>query len=714
LASARDGILGGILAMDSPLSLRLQTALALHRANHHQAAEKEYLGLLRDDPRQPDAAHLLGILYLQTGRHAEAIALFKTAIAARPTFAEAFVNLGTTWLALGNPAEAVHAFESAARLKPQLVEAHSNLGNALRMLGRIQDALNACRHAATLNPRHVGAHNNLGLALSAAGNSTEAIQAFQTALACQPEHVDAMRNLAAELRGLERLDEAENYLQRILALRPDEPRSLALLGEIHHQRGQLEQAEQLLQKAVAASMPPSPSTLVELANVLCELDRPREALAYYDRAIECRPDFTEALFNQASALRDLGRFSEAIELARRALSHVPDSPKGLANLATLLREVCQAEEAVALCQRAIELQPEFAEAWNCLGASRHELGEFDAGLAACEEALRCGPTLHSARLNRGIFRLSRAEFREGWEDYEFRLKQKYWRRRQRQATRPRWDGSPLNGRRILLLAEQGFGDSFQFIRYARLLRAAGARVFMAAPRPLVGILASCPDVEQCVAWNDPWPDHDVYLELLSVGKFLIHSLEDIPAPIPYLSAKAELVDDWRQRLESHPGFRVVIAWQGSLGEQDYRRVPVSHFSALARIPGVQLVSVQMDGSKELAAHRDTVPALDLGDCIDREHGAFQDTAAVLMNADLVVASDTSIPHLAGALDRPVWLALRSPSEWRWLLDRDDTPWYPRMRLFRQSQRGDWTSVFQRMADELSAIVSRRTEFDRQF
>lgn len=692
--------------MNNTWQMRILSALALHKAGHVQAAEDEYTGILREQPGHPDAAHLLGILHLQAGRPAEALPLFKTAIAGRPGFAEAHVNLGATWLALGENAEAVTALESAVRGKPGLVEAHSNLGNALRLVGRIPDALTACRRALELNPRHVGAHNNLGLALSAAGRSGEALEAYRAALAIQPEHLDALRNLAAELRELNQLEEAEEHLRRLLAQRPEDARSLVLLGEILDQRGDLERAEEVLRRAVAASTPPSPNALMQLANVLRELDRHREAIDLYERAIEARPRFPEALFNLAILLGELGRFAEAIDAARRALSYSPDSPAGMVNLAVLLREVCEADEAVALCRRALELAPDMAEAWNCLGPALHEVGEFAAGLDACEQALRCDPSLDLARLNRGIFRLTRGEFRDGWQDYEFRLKKKHWRQRQRQVTRPRWDGSPLDGRRLLLLAEQGFGDTFQFVRYAKLLHAAGARVILAAPRPLLGILASCPGVECCVAWNDPWPEHDVYLELLSVGKYLVNSLEDIPAPVPYLAARADLVEYWRERLSPYSGFRIAIAWQGSNGERDYRRVPVRHFSWLANIPGVKLVSVQLDGCTELAAHRATAPALDFGESIDREHGAFQDTAAILMNVDLVVSSDTSLPHLAGALDRPAWIALRSPAEWRWLHDREDTPWYPRTRLFRQPQRGDWSAVFRRMAEELSAKLSR--------
>jgi hypothetical protein len=258
---------------------------------------------------------------------------------------------------------------------------------------------------------------------------------------------------------------------------------------------------------------------------------------------------------------------------------------------------------------------------------------------------------------------------------------------------------------VLLIAEQGIGDKIQFIRYASLLQAAGARVAVVVPRRMMGILAGCPGIERLVADDEPWPEHDMYCELMSVCRYLTRSIAEIPAPIPYLTARPELVEQWREELSAYPGFRIGIAWQGSTADTDNRRVSVEHFAPIAQVPGVRLISLQPDGAAALRACGSRVPALDFGDRLDREHGAFQDTAAIMMNLDLVISSDTSIPHLAGALGRPVWMALRFAAEWRWLRDREDTPWYPTMRLFRQRARGDWSAVFERMAGELRARLS---------
>jgi hypothetical protein len=247
------------------------------------------------------------------------------------------------------------------------------------------------------------------------------------------------------------------------------------------------------------------------------------------------------------------------------------------------------------------------------------------------------------------------------------------------------------------------GDTLQFIRYAPLLRERGGVILAAVPRRMLGILSSCPGIAQLVAEDDPWPDHDVYCEMLSVCQHLTPSVDAIPAPIPYLAARPDLIATWRDELAAYPGFRIGIAWQGSNSEWDYRRVPLEHFEHLARVPGVRLVSLQADGGAQVRAAQ--FPVIDFTDRLDREHGAFQDTAAILMNLDLMISSDTSVPHLAGALGRPVWLALRKSSEWRWQRARHDTPWYPTMRLYRQTTRGDWADVLRRMADDLSRLVA---------
>jgi hypothetical protein len=262
---------------------------------------------------------------------------------------------------------------------------------------------------------------------------------------------------------------------------------------------------------------------------------------------------------------------------------------------------------------------------------------------------------------------------------------------------PRWRGEPLAGRSILLHYEQGLGDTLQFIRYAAVLKRRGATVIVLCQAALRKILATAAGIDWLVSAGDAMPTFDVHAPLMSLPGLLGTTLDSIPAEIPYLSAAGSLVDQWRERLRSVEGFRIGIHWQGRPGQGTFRQrdIPLAAFAPLAELPGVRLISLQKGADTSALAD---VPGgsrlIDFGDAVDTTNGPFMDTAAIMKTIDLVISSDTSAPHLAGALGVPVWLALPHVPNWRWLLDRPDSPWYPTMRLFRQREAGDWAGVFE--------------------
>jgi hypothetical protein len=284
------------------------------------------------------------------------------------------------------------------------------------------------------------------------------------------------------------------------------------------------------------------------------------------------------------------------------------------------------------------------------------------------------------------------DFEPGWREYEWRWKTT--RFPPRNFRQPVWCGEPLEGRAILLHTEQGLGDALQFIRYAPLVKRFGGTVFVECEKPLWKLLSRCPGIEQLIVAGEEVPPFDVYAPLLSLPGILKTTMASIPANVPYVFADNALITLWRDRLGGGRLFRIGINWHGRTGRGYWRErdIPIECFAALSRVPNVQLVSLQRgEGEHELA--RSGIPIIDLSDEVDTVHGAFMDTAAIMTNLDLVITSDTSIPHLAGALGVPVWLALPFVPDWRWLLDRSDSPWYPTMRLFRQGRAGDWSDVF---------------------
>ena len=337
------------------------------------------------------------------------------------------------------------------------------------------------------------------------------------------------------------------------------------------------------------------------------------------------------------------------------------------------------------------------------------MGEFRAALAEFDQAMRLDSSLPLLRTNRAIMLLLHGNFAEGWPQYESRWQD--GNSPQARWTQPLWDGSSLAGRAILLHLEQGRGDSLQFIRYAPLLKHQGATVLVAAPRRMIPILSTCPGIDRFYSGDEPVGPFDVHAPLLSLPGCFHTDLTNIPANVPYLSARDDLVERWRDRLRDDGRLRVGINWQGTPASATYRGNPakaiaLEAFAPLSEIAGVRLVSLQKGaGTEQLAGAKFAVE--DLGSQLDETCGAFEETAAVIKHLDLVISSDTALVHLAGALAAPVWVLLPRSSDWRWLLDRSDSPWYPTMRLFRQARLGDWSDVFRRIAAELGTLAAAK-------
>jgi hypothetical protein len=330
-----------------------------------------------------------------------------------------------------------------------------------------------------------------------------------------------------------------------------------------------------------------------------------------------------------------------------------------------------------------------------------ELCRIDEALQYYDQALRLKPDYAEAHKNRAIARLTQGDFDQGWPEYQWR-----WLCAEftpPNFSQPRWDGSPLAGRTILLYAEQGLGDTLHFARYIPLLRSGGSRVMLMCPRSMHRLLRHSLEIDHLLVEGEASPPFDVYAPLLSLPALMRTTASTIPAEGPYLRAEDELVERWRRELAALAGFKIGIAWQGSRAHKRdrFRSVPVETFALLAAIDGIHLVSLQKGpGTEQLGRVSDNWKVFDAGSQVED----WADTAALLKNLDLVVAVDTAIVHLAGALAIPVWVALPFSADWRWLLGREDSPWYPSMRLFRQAERGNWTDVFARIAAAAATLL----------
>ncbi len=504
--------------------------------------------------------------------------------------------------------------------------------------------------------------------------------------------IEAYFQSGVRLQGAGRLAEAEQVYRQILAAAPGHADSLHMLGVIASQCGQPQAAVACIDQAIAIK-PSAAMFHVNRAAALLALGQLDAALAACQAALRLQRNSAEAAQVMGHVLSDLGRPEEALAAYRDALRHKPDLPDLYNNLGLVLRQADRLEEAVVALRQAVKRAPRDAQAQGNLGGVLKELGRLTEAEECYRAALRLQPDDPVLHLNLGIALLLAGRFDAGWEEYEWRFRA--GAARVPPCTQPRWNGEELAGRTLLIRAEQGIGDTIQFCRYVTMAAARGPVVLEVQPglRHLVRDLPA-----RIIEAGGVLPVFDLWCPLLSLPHLLGMQA---PAP-PYLAADPDRVAVWRDRIGAH-GRRIGIAWQGnpaSAAERG-RSIPLREFLPLAQVPGVRLISLQKHhGLEQLAGVPDGLRIETLGDDFDAGPDAFIDTAAVMQCLDLVITSDTSVAHLAGALGRPVWVGLQHVPDWRWLLEGEDCLWYPTMRLFRQTRRGDWGGVFARMAELL--------------
>ena len=551
---------------------------------------------------------------------------------------------------------------------PDSPEIHYNLANALRDLGRLNDAVASYRQALRLKPGHLKAYNNLGNVFREQGKLAEALQTYRAALAIKPDYAQGRHNLGVTLLAQNCPDEAVAEFRAALRINPDLVAARTSLGKALAELGRLDEALPLLQSARSQGQ-----------------------------------DNAEAQLRLADKLRQAGRFDEAIACIRALIEARADFAAAHNDLGLVWFGKQDYRQAIESYRQAIRIKPDFAEAHNNLAIALFITGETAAGLAAVNAALRIKPDFAVAHLNRAVTWLRMGRFEAGWHEFEWRrLCENY---RMPPLPAPLWDGEPLPDRCLLLQSEQGLGDTIQFIRYAPLVKERCGSVILQCQPGMAPLLSRSAGLDRVIVRGESLPEYHVQAPLMSLPEILATTLDTIPADVPYLFADAALTETWRQRLADHAGFKVGIGWQGNrkyVGDR-LRSVPLRHFAALARVPGVRLFSLQKGaGAEQIAEVAGDCPVVDFGADFDTKHGTFMDTAAVMRNLDLVITSDTAVAHLAGALGVPVWVALGRACDWRWMDQREDSPWYPTMRLFRQERLGDWEGLFAAIAAELAA------------
>lgn len=498
-----------------------------------------------------------------------------------------------------------------------------------------------------------------------------------------------------------RLLDADSAYRQVLAEVPDHADALHLMGVIQCQQGQYQAGADFIARAIAVT-PNMPAFHYNLGLALQHLKRFEEALGSFDVALALKPDYVQALNNRGVALQNLRRPEDALVSFDRALALKPNYLETLTNRGIALHALKRPEEALASFDRALALKPDHLEALNNRGKALQDLNRPMQALRCFERAVELDPQFAAANWNEALCRLLTADFENGWKKFEWRWHAEQLQTLRRSFSQPLWNGNQsLSGKTILLHAEQGFGDTIQFCRFAKLVAAQGGTVLLEVQQPLKSLLAGLEGVAKIFARGEELPSFDYHCPLLSLPRAFNTTIQSIPTDIPYLSAAPHLVEQWKARLPATTLPRIGIAWSGSLTHTNdsNRSIPLQEFGNLLS-EHVHFVALQKDlRPADQAALNARKGLLHFG----HELTDFSDTSALVELMDVVISVDTSVAHLAGAMGKPVWILLPFAPDWRWLLQRDDSPWYHSAKLFRQPQISDWKSVIERVKNELRGL-----------
>ena len=623
----------------------------------------------------PSSAEIDQLIALyNSGRYAELESRARELLSQFPDFGFAWQLLGGSLQKQGK--DSLHAFQMTAELMPDDAGAHFNLGVVQKSLGHLDAAVASYRIAVKIRPDFAEAYNNLGTALKDLGQLDGAVTNYRLALKIKPDYAEAYNNLGTALKDLGQLDGAVTNYRLALKIKPD-------YAEAHY----------------------------NLGNVLKELGQFDGAVESYRRALELKPDFANVYSNLGGALKETGQYEGALWNYRRALELEPGSAEAHNNLGIILKETGQLNDALSCYRRAVEIKPSYAEAHYNLGNVLKELEQFDGAAESYRHALYFKPDFADASFNLSLLLLALGQYAEAWPMHEARYHSTNFKESQvilPKVTFTQWQGESLVGKSLVIWPEQGFGDEIQFARYIPLLKTRGvSRLTLVCKPPLKELLETLEDVDTVIPYSEAatLPYHDYWTFPLSLPLHFATTVENIPAKLPYLSAPPERLNRWRTRLPAGC-LKVGLVWKGSAIHKNDANRSLPSLSTMANLwctPKVTFVSLQKgQGELEAATPPNGQPILHLGS----EIMDFADTAAIVAQLDLVICIDTSIAHLAGALGKPCWVLLPViGTDWRWLRDRMDSPWYPGvMRLFRQTKAGDWATTINEVANALETWV----------
>ena len=618
---------------------------------------------------------------------------------------------------------------------------------------KVAEAKELCAQVLKRAPDLVFANHAWGLIAMHENNYVEAEKALRKAIKADPENAEYLTNLGGAILNQDRIDDAIAIYEKAIEIDTENKEARIGLANALHEKNDTDASIAYFEEA-ARRAPNAPGPLSHLGKALIDAKRYQEAVGVLLKSLELQINFAPAHTNLGVAFQEMNMLNDALECHKtsllldptdiyaqnkiadtyikmkefekahehyeRIIELAPKDPNSYTKLASsYFSNQDRYDDAMATFRRALEVDPKHPLTLNNIGATMYDNGETKTSLQYFKDALAIKPNYLTAQHNLALGQLLAGDLREGWANHESRLDVKERRYVYKLIHKlfgiiPKWDGkSSLEGKYILLMHEQGFGDSIQFVRYVHTLLAQGARVALHVKDPLARLFRSVSDKVTLVRENDPLPKCDCAYVLMSLPHALgTDHVEDIPSYPHYLSADPADIAKWGDKLDALAGnktdLRVGFVWAGNPehGNDRKRSIPLETFAPILNVPGVKFFSIQKGhATPELAKLPPELPVYNIGD----DFNDFADTAAAMANLDLIISVDTSVVHLAGALGRPTWTLLAQTPDWRWLNDREDSPWYPSMRLFRQQERGDWPSVIAKVASELAVLRDQKKQ-----
>lgn len=586
----------------------------------------------------------------------------------KPSTSTQQLHQAISWHQQGDLRSALSMYQQVLSVDPENFTALHCLGILFGQLGRFEDALVAFTKASIVHPNDFAAHYNRGKALQELKRYDEALDAYNKTLKLNNNYADAYNNRGIVLQQLRRFEEAVASFNNAIALRPD-------FADACNNRG----------------------------NVLTQLQRYEDALASFDKGILLNPNYASAYNSRGLIQLDVfKRIDAAVSDFRHALTIEPNYAEAHFNLGNALKDLLRYQDALMSYDKAIALNPNFADAYYGRGVLLSELKQCDEALESFNRALTINPELTRARYNIGIIKLLQGNFEEGWPLYELRWTTDQVKGSFQDVKQPLWLGeSPIRQKTLLIHAEQGLGDVIQLVRYLPLLESQGAKLLLAVPPSLVTVIQTLKGSFSVITKTDNLPEFDLHCPIMSLPLALHTTLETIPQNVPYLAVSPTTQAKWRERLGPRSKPRVGLVWSGNQNHKNdhNRSIPLQLLKPLLDLD-FEFHSLQI----EIRPSDQPVFAESAIFTHAQELHDFSDTAALISELDMVIAVDTSVAHLTGALGKPLWIMLPYVPDFRWLLDRDDSPWYPTARLFRQSILGNWDTVIEAV---YSSLQSRR-------